>query len=169
MQATVYWVNGLWPGRLAILPRPRGGDWLEDEARAWRSAGVDVVVSLLEEEEATELDIVSEAEACRATGIEFITHPLADRGIPPAPRAFADLIRGLEAKLAAGKGVGVHCRQGVGRSALLAACLLMAAGVEADSAWGRVAAARGRPVPDTSEQREWAGRFARDFLAATKK
>ena len=168
MQATAYWVNGPWRGRLAVLPRPRGGDWLEDEVRAWRSSGIDVVVSLLEREEEEELDIAREADACRVNGVEFITHPVADRGIP-SPRAFAELVRGLEEKLAAGKGVGVHCRQGVGRSALLAACLLIAAGVDAESAWGRVAAARGRPVPDTVEQREWAARFGREFLATAAK
>jgi hypothetical protein len=52
MRAKVFWVNGPWLGRLGILPRPRGGDWLSDEAKAWREAGVDVVVSLLEPEEA---------------------------------------------------------------------------------------------------------------------
>ncbi|HVS37523.1 MAG TPA: protein-tyrosine phosphatase family protein [Gemmataceae bacterium] len=169
MQATAYWVEGPWRGRLAVLPRPRGGDWLEDEARAWKSAGVDVVVSLLEKEEAEEFDITAEEDACRKNGVEFVSHPITDRGLPPSPRAFADLVRALEEKLAAGKGVGVHCRQGVGRSALLAACLLIGAGVDGESAWRRVAAARGRSVPDTTEQREWAVRFGREFLAGPPK
>lgn len=30
MRATLYWIDGVWPGRLAIVPRPRGDDWLED-------------------------------------------------------------------------------------------------------------------------------------------
>mgnify|MGYP001500631268 CR=1 FL=1 len=169
MEATTYWVNGSWRGRLDIVPRPRGGDWLEDEVRAWKAAGLDVIVSLLEQEEAEELEITSEADACRANGIEFITHPIGDRAVPSSPRAFADLVRALEEKLAAGKGVGVHCRQAVGRSSLLAACLLIAAGVDPDSAWARIAAARGRPVPDTTEQREWAARFGREFLANSVK
>jgi protein-tyrosine phosphatase len=154
---------------LAVLPRPRGGDWLDDEVGGWKAAGVDVVVSLLEKEELEEFDITSEADACRKHGVEFISHPIADRGLPPSPRAFADLVRGLEEKLAAGKGIGVHCRQGVGRSALLAACLLIAAGVDAETAWARVAAARGRPVPDTAEQRGWALWFAQELASATAK
>jgi hypothetical protein len=32
--------------RLAIMPRPRAGDWLEDEAISWRRQGLDTVVSL---------------------------------------------------------------------------------------------------------------------------
>ena len=43
------------------------------------AAGIDVVVSLLEDEEAEELDIASEADASRSNGIEFIAHPVADR------------------------------------------------------------------------------------------
>src|SRR4051794_10669393 len=101
MKATAYWIEGPRRGRLAVLPRPRGGDWLEDEVRAWKAAGVDVVVSLLEKEEAEELDIASEADACRENGVDFISHPITDRGLPPSLRAFADLVRGLEQKLAA--------------------------------------------------------------------
>ena len=35
MKAEVYWVPGPWPGRLGILPRPRGGDWLADALSPW--------------------------------------------------------------------------------------------------------------------------------------
>lgn len=38
-------VNGPWAGKLALAPRPRGGDWLEDELACWRQEGVDEVVS----------------------------------------------------------------------------------------------------------------------------
>ena len=44
------------------------------------------------------------------------------------------------------------------------ACLLAAAGVEIGTGFERIAAVRGRPVPDTPEQRDWVGRFTRAFL-----
>jgi hypothetical protein len=47
MRTELYWVEGPWSGRLAIMPRPRGGDWLEEEIQSWRRSGIDVVVSLL--------------------------------------------------------------------------------------------------------------------------
>jgi hypothetical protein len=47
MAANVFWVPGPWRGRLGIVPRPRGGDWLSDEMRAWLETGIDAVVSLL--------------------------------------------------------------------------------------------------------------------------
>ena len=58
MRAELYWIEGPWPGRLAIVPRPRGGEWLEDEIRSWKQAGVNVVVSLLTNDEITELGLV---------------------------------------------------------------------------------------------------------------
>ena len=48
MGTKVYWIAGPWQGRLGIVPRPRGADWLDDETRAWRDVGIDMVVSLLE-------------------------------------------------------------------------------------------------------------------------
>ena len=71
MQAQVFWVEGPWRGRLGILPRPRGGDWLGDETAAWRAAGVDVVVSLLEAEEEAQLILEGEAEPPRPAASTF--------------------------------------------------------------------------------------------------
>jgi protein-tyrosine phosphatase len=160
MKAAPFWIEGPWRGRLAILPRPRGGDWLEDEARAWRVEGIDAVVSTLTSDEIAELDLAEEAELCQASGVEFIAFPVEDRGLPSSSTAAAELARRLEERLAKGKNVAIHCRQGVGRSALIAACVLVAAGVEAETAWAKVRAARGCPVPDTAEQRAWVIRLA---------
>jgi hypothetical protein len=55
MGAKVFWLAGPWNGRLGIVPRPRGAEWLDDETRAWRAAGIDIVVSLLEPDEEAEL------------------------------------------------------------------------------------------------------------------
>ncbi len=57
MKNPVYWIEGVPTGKVAIVPRPRGGDWLEDEVRAWRAAGIDVVVSLLTDDEVRELGL----------------------------------------------------------------------------------------------------------------
>jgi len=160
MHAEIFWIEGVQPGRLAVLPRPRGGDWLEDEVCSRRAAGVDVLVSLLTRDEVAELDLAAEAACCATAGVEFISFPFADRGVPEsAPDALA-LVRRLAALVAGGKAVAAHCRQGVGRSAVIAACVLASLGERPDKALDRVAAARGRPVPDTPEQREWVLQFA---------
>src|SRR5262245_18959672 len=123
MRAEIFWIEGLGRGRLAVLPRPRGGDWLEDEVRSLRACGVDVLVSLLTREEVGELDLVDEAGCCAACGIELVSFPFADRGVPASASDALGLVRRLAALLAGGKAVAIHCRQGVGRSSLVAACV----------------------------------------------
>jgi protein-tyrosine phosphatase len=168
MRTPLYWIDGPWPGRLAISPRPRGGDWLEDEIRAWQVASVEVVVSALQSDETLELDLSKEAESCEANGITFLGFSIADRGVPKSAKKTAELIHLLEKDLAEGKNLAIHCRQGVGRSALLAACVLVLSGIEPDKAFERIGQARGCAVPDTAEQRMWVARFAQDWLIARR-
>ncbi len=169
MRTEVYWVDGPWPGKLAIVPRPRGGDWLEDEVRAWRQAGLDVVVSLLTEDEIADFALAGDAELCQANGLQFLSFPITDRGVPSSRKATLELVKKLEELLASGKKVGIHCRQGIGRSAVLAACLLVLSGMNPDSAFQRISAARGCPVPETMEQRQWVVAFARELAVPIPK
>jgi protein-tyrosine phosphatase len=164
MRAEIFWIGEVSGGRLAVLPRPRGGDWLEDEVRSLRAAGVDVLVCLLTREESVELGLAGEAEYCTANGIEFVSFPFADRGVPASASDTLGLVRRLSALLTGGKAVAIHCRQGVGRSALVAACVLVSLGEGLDTAFERIARARGCPVPDTAQQREWVRRFTEGHL-----
>ncbi|HVK18623.1 MAG TPA: hypothetical protein VM533_16945 [Fimbriiglobus sp.] len=167
MRADLYLIPIPANGRLAILPRPRGGDWLADEVAAWRRAGVDVVLSMLTPDEVADLGLTAEADECRAQGIEFLTLPVPDRGVP-APKVAADMIARLVGLIADGKTVAVHCRQGIGRSAVLAAGVLIVLGADAESAIRAVADARGCPVPETPEQRRWIVDFAGSLAQAAR-
>jgi hypothetical protein len=71
MYTQPFWVAGKWPGRLAVSPRPRGGDWLEDEMKYWRREGVNVVASLLMPDEVEEFNLEREQEYCQCAGISF--------------------------------------------------------------------------------------------------
>lgn len=155
MRPTIYWIEAAFPGKLAIVPRPRGGDWLEDEVRAWRQAGLDVIVSLLEVDEAADLAIELEGELSRAAGLEFISFPIADRSIPASGKAAVMLLQELAQLLTAGKNIGVHCRQGIGRSPLIAAGILVLDGYSPNAAFQLVGEARGITVPETEQQRNW--------------
>lgn len=163
MRTDLYWIDGPWNGRLAIAARPRGGDWLEDEVRSWRQAGLDMIVSLLTPLEVAEFDLGGEGQACRKHGVEFLSIPIPDRGVPGSRKPVLTLAHTLAERLEAGKRVAVHCRQGIGRSALLAACLLVIAGEDPETAFRRIRVARGCPVPDTPEQQEWVKALAAEL------
>jgi protein-tyrosine phosphatase len=155
MNPDLFWIPGPWRGRLAIVVRPRGGDWLDDEASDWRKAGVDVVVSLLESDEAAQLNLLDEPRAAEANGIRFISLPIPDRGVPTSATAATSLIADLAGALEHGKNVAVHCRQGIGRSGLIAVGVLATSGTNLERAIQVVSAARGLAVPETAGQLLW--------------
>ena len=165
MRTELYWIEGPWQGRLAILPRPRGGDWLEDEVRGWRAAGVDVIVSLLTSDEVTDLDLAQERCLSQAHDIDFWQFPIIDRSVPTSRKATLEFVKKLAKLLAEGKSIAIHCRQGIGRSALMAGCLLVLFGIDPEAAFQRISEGRGCFVPETSEQRQWVMEFAEGYAS----
>ncbi len=159
MTPELFGIRGPWRGRLAIAARPRGGDWLQDEIRGLRLAGVDVVVSLLESDEAQQLDLADEANAVSVSGLRFLAFPIPDRGVPSSTSEALSLILAISDALHAGKNVAIHCRQGVGRSGIIAAGVLRNAGLDPERAIEAVSSARGQVVPETSDQLSWIRRL----------
>ena len=155
MKPDIYWVAGLGDFRLGLTARPRSGDWLEDEISAWRRAGVDVVVSLLEPVEVRELMLGEEASLCTGPHMRFLSFPIPDRGTPASLRATVNLVDSLVADLKGGTAILIHCRAGIGRTGLIAACLLVRLGVPMSDIFPALSAARGVSMPDTSEQSAW--------------
>jgi protein-tyrosine phosphatase len=161
MRAEIYWVTEISSARLATMPKPRGGDWLEDEIRSLRGMGVDVLVSLLIDEEIIELSLSDEALHCANNNVEFLRFPIPDHSVPPLNEKTAEFIRGLRERLAAGKSMAIHCRAGLGRSSMIAACVMVLAGINPNSVFDLIGAARGFTVPDTQEQRDLVAKFAK--------
>ena len=121
MRCDIYWIPNDGSSRLGIMPRPRGGDWLEEEIRSSRQQKVDVLVSLLTPEEIAELDLQEEEALCHAVGLQFLSFPIPDRSIPAdqdTALRFATKLNGLHG---AGKRIVIHCRAGIGRASLMAA------------------------------------------------
>jgi len=148
---------------LAIVPRPRGGDWLDDEVRAIRAEGYDVLVSLLTEAEMQELGLTEEADLARGQGLEFCNYPIPDLGVPGSREAARQLVDKLYGNLMAGKKIAIHCRGSIGRSGLLASSILVMSGLAPQTAFRQVSAARGFYSPETPEQRDWVVAFSLEF------
>ncbi|SFH68487.1 protein-tyrosine phosphatase family protein [Albimonas pacifica] len=152
MSAEIHAIPGPGPGVLFIGPAPSGGRGLASELRAMREEGVDLLVSMLPAEEALRLGLQDEAAACAAAGIAFRSFPIRDFGLP-GPALFAALVDELAAEIAAGRGVAVHCRAGIGRSGMAAACVAARFLGSAEAAVAAVSRARGLEIPDTPAQR----------------
>jgi protein-tyrosine phosphatase len=150
MQPSTYAIPLDMPGRLYVMAKP-SSDWLQEDIAAWRLMGIDRIVSLLTPGEEQEMGLAAEAEFCRSKSLDFLSFPIPDRGLAEA-QPFATLARRILDELLAGRAVGIHCRAGIGRSGMLACCILKCHGVSAEAAIARVSHARGVPVPDTDEQ-----------------
>jgi protein-tyrosine phosphatase len=157
---TPYWIDSGGELRIAIVPRPRGGDWLEDELKAIRRADVDVLVSMLTTEEQKELGLEEEAELSEQAGLRFLRFPIPDRTTPEERRAFQSFLNRIQDEVADGKSVAVHCRASIGRSSVLLASLLCLHHWKPREAFEAISRARGVQVPDTPEQIRWVERFA---------
>ena len=147
------------PGRLSTMAAPAGGDALHDEMRALADAGIVMEVSLLTDAEDWELDLMDEEEAAATAGISLVRLPTPDRGVPGVGATHGVARRVLH-ELTLGHGVAIHCRAGIGRASLLAACVLSLEGMRPSDTWPLISAARGVEVPDTDGQRAWVEKFA---------
>jgi protein-tyrosine phosphatase len=155
-----FWVATVGKGRLAVMPRPRGEEWLEDDVRTLAAEGVHLVVSLLTSDEQRELGLDREPELCARHRIGYVSFPIRDRDVPDSKADVVHLARGVAADLRAGRNVVIHCRAGIGRSALIAGAVLIVEGWTDEEAFWAIGAARGFEVPETIEQRARAREFA---------
>jgi len=147
----VYWVKAPAVGRIGVATRPR-------EAAHFallKSAGVDVLVSMLEAEEAAAVGLEHAAAYAAGHGIEFFNLPILDHGIPEAVAPVEALVATLRQRLAEGKGVAAHCFAGLGRSPLMVASVLIRSGMTTAEACELISASRGHDVPEMSTQVDW--------------
>lgn len=154
------WIPDIAPWKLAISARPAGGDALHDELRNWANEGVASVVSLLEPREARDLGLHQERVACQELGMRYLSYPIPDRGVPSSKREFNRFLGEVLALLVQGQALVVHCRAGIGRSGLVAGCLLGRKGVASGRVFDILSKARGVSVPDTDEQSAWVQEFS---------
>ena len=166
MTPEIYWVPEVTTGRLGIMARPRSGEWLRDEVAGSCHAGVKAVVCLLEASEVRELALHDEPVLCQGSKIEFISFPITDRGVPKSVQQAAQLVERVVSLLKTGAPVVIHCRAGIGRSSLIAACVMLKLGFPRNEVFPMLSGARGLRVPDTSTQERWLSVFGRELQTA---
>lgn len=156
MYTKIYWVHDFANGaKLGIMPRPRGGDWLEEEIIKFKKQNIGTWVSLLEQHEITELGLRNQQTLSSKHELEYINFPIVDRSVPEKGSKIDSLIETLYQKTKTGNSVVIHCRMGIGRSSIIAGCILLKAGFKTDQILQKITSARGLKVPDTDQQVQW--------------
>jgi protein tyrosine phosphatase (PTP) superfamily phosphohydrolase (DUF442 family) len=156
----LYWVNKFAEGNLAIMAAPRPEDPLDEVLLGWKGEGVDIVVSLVEQPEMPGL-MEAERALCEECSLDFLWFPIRDKTAPTSRDAISALAGQLANAISIGKSVAIHCRAGIGRSAVLAACVLIHLDIDPAIALDMIAEARGTEVPETEAQRQWVLGFSR--------
>lgn len=161
-----YWVV---PGRLLVgaYPGSRSRAQAMERLRRFLEAGVTCFIDLTETMETPGYEQLLPFETPAGRRIEYLREPIIDHGVPSSREVMVRVLAMLNGALESGHVVYLHCRAGIGRSAMAAGCWLAARAGDGDQAlrelrdlWQQAAQSRQYPsVPETSEQvqfvREW--------------
>ena len=140
-------------------PSTEGARWERDlhaDLDVLVGNGIRTIACLVHTHELIEWGIADLPTAAAARGLELLHRPIRDVSVPALDDA-RSLVRELVARRDAP--ILIHCIGGLGRTGVIAGCLLRALDVAPDEALRRLVDARGRRCPETAEQR----RFVTDF------
>lgn len=115
--------------------------------------GITIIISLLEEEEEQLIGLANERAFCEDQGIAFYQFPITDRGIPSLSRLTQQLELFYALTFTHNK-IYIHCKHGIGRSALLTASLMVRDGQDIKQVLETIASKRGINVPETLSQKK---------------
>ena len=155
-----YWVV---PGRLLVGEHPgsRSRAQSMERVRQFLEAGVTCFIDLTEPGEMPGYEMLLPFETPAGRRIEYLREPIIDHGVPADRETMGRIVAMIDGALETDHCVYVHCRAGIGRSALAAGCwLAQRDGVGGDAAlaqlaelWQQCAQSRSwRSVPETPEQ-----------------
>jgi len=139
------------PGRLLLHSMPGRYEALERVWHQLRMDSVRIIVCLTEQRELYEKS-QEYAQALESGKVPCAVLPfeIPDRGAPADREGFWLLAGGLADRLQVGETILIHCAGGVGRTALLAICVLLALGQRGDEA--RSAVSRAGSTVETAPQ-----------------
>ncbi len=151
-----YWVV---PGRLLAGEYPGGATPEVTRERISRllAAGIDCFIDLTQPQE------IPSYESALPAGVQYFRRSIPDHGTPAELAQMAGILECVRNALREGRGVYLHCRAGIGRTGMVAGCLLAEQGLAGEAAltelnrlWRQSARSGLWPaIPETAEQVEY--------------
>ena len=155
-----YWVL---PGRLLAGEYPGGStpELTRERLSRLLDAGIDCFIDLTQPQELTPYD------ASLPTDVDYVRCSILDHGTPANHGEMTEIIRCLRGALRERRAIYLHCRAGIGRTGMVAGCLLAEHGLSGEEAlaelnrlWRQSARSGQWPtVPETAEQIEYVRRW----------
>lgn len=127
--------------------------------------GCTLLVSLVSNHELDILGMNDLPERCAERGMRLIRYPIADFSAPSSIESASSLISQILFAANHCGMVAIHCRAGLGRTGLVAACCLVACGMSSSDAVGAVRRCRPRAI-ENSEQEQFIDRVAKHLADA---
>lgn len=145
-------------------------DWdrdLDADLARLVAEGATTLVSLIEEHELARYRIGDLAGRAAAHGLGLLRLPIRDGDVPADLSRIEALLDDVELRVARGERVVVHCRGGLGRTGLVAGCLLVRRGMAPEATLAALRATRRDDrCPETEAQREVVRRYGSARLRA---
>jgi ADP-ribosylglycohydrolase len=160
---TTYWVV---PGRFLVGEHPgsRSRARSMDRLRRFLEAGITCFIDLTELDECPAYEKRLPLASPSGRRIDYLRQPIPDHGVPASRATMDRILALLDDALESGHCVYLHCRAGIGRSAMVAGCWLAqrnpgggdAALTELADYWQQCRQSRSWPqVPETSQQEDF--------------
>jgi protein-tyrosine phosphatase len=145
-----YLVTRIGEGSLHVMaaPRPRQ---LHNHIRYLKMQGITKVLCLMEPLEMEHLGLDEEEKWCLGENLKFENFPITDHSITTTDRV-KELAPRLLQEIKSGENMVVHCYAGIGRTGLVASCILIEHGMSAKEAMALISDKRQLSVPETQEQ-----------------
>lgn len=112
--------------------------------------GVTVLICLLDLYELRSIGIHDLPEACKTAGLDFVQYPIVEMAAPKDLESAVNLVQSVCNLYTSGGKIVFHCRGGVGRAGMLAACSCIELGV-ASTAKHAIQLVRKRRCPQAVE------------------